>query len=255
MANEAEKEGAGRAAAELVRNGDIVGLGTGSTAYFAVVALGERVQSGLKIVGIPTSVATADLARQLGIPLTTLDEHPQIDITIDGADEIDPKLNLIKGGGGALLREKVVASVTKKMVVVGDSTKVVPALGKFPLPVEIIPFARTVVERKIARLGATMKLRMRPDGQPFVTDNGNQILDCSFGRIADPASLARELNGTPGVVEHGLFIKLAKLALVGKGNSVVAVQPKIARSKRSVTKRSQSNTVRALRRISKRTRS
>jgi len=220
MAHEAEKEAAGRAAAKLVRDGDVVGLGTGSTAYFAVVAIGERVKSGLKIVGIPTSVATADLARNLGIPLTTLDEHPQIDITIDGADEIDPRLNLIKGGGGALLREKVVASVTKKMVVVGDSTKVVPALGKFPLPVEIIPFARTVIERKIASLGATTKLRMKPDGQPFVTDNGNQILDASFGKIADPAFVARSLGETPGVVEHGLFIGVAKLALVGRGTSV-----------------------------------
>ena len=220
MANEAEKEAAGRAAAKLVREGDIVGLGTGSTAYFAVVALGERVKSGLKIVGIPTSIATADLARQVGIPLTTLDEHPQIDITIDGADEIDPKLNLIKGGGGALLREKVVASVTKKMVVVADSSKVVPALGKFPLPVEIIPFARSVVERKLASLGATAKLRLKPDGQPYVTDNGNHILDASFGRINEPPSVARSLSETPGVVEHGLFIGFAKVAIVGRGDSV-----------------------------------
>ena len=151
--NSQEKEAAGRAAAELVRDGDIVGLGTGSTAYFAVVALGERVKAGLKITGIPTSIQTADLARTLGIPLTTLDEHPEIDITIDGADEVDPKLNLIKGGGGALLREKVVASVTKKMVVVADSGKIVAALGKFPLPVEVISFARTVVEKKIVALG------------------------------------------------------------------------------------------------------
>ncbi|MBZ5547476.1 MAG: ribose-5-phosphate isomerase RpiA [Acidobacteriia bacterium] len=226
MANEREKEAAGRAAAKLVRDGDIVGLGTGSTAYFAVVALGERVKSGLKMVGIPTSIATADLARQLGIPLTTLDEHPEIDITIDGADEIDPKLNLIKGGGGALLREKVVASVTKKMVVVSDSTKIVPALGKFPLPVEIIPFARTVIEKRIASLGATTKLRTKLDGQPFVTDNGNQILDCSFGRIADPPALARELSETVGVVEHGLFIGFAKLALVGTGSTVRQVRRK-----------------------------
>ena len=231
MANEAEKEASGRAAAKLVRDGDVVGLGTGSTAYFAVVALGERVKAGLKIVGIPTSVATADLARQLGIPLTTLDEHPQIDITIDGADEIDPRLNLIKGGGGALLREKVVASVTKKMVVVSDSSKVVPALGKFPLPVEIIPFARTVVEKRIASLGAVTKLRTKPDGQPFVTDNGNQILDCSFGKIDDPPALARELNATPGVVEHGLFIGLAKLALIGKGSEVIEIRPKTSRRK------------------------
>ena len=220
MANEQEKEAAGRAAAELVRDGDIVGLGTGSTAYFAVVALGERVKAGLKITGIPTSVQTADLARTLGIPLTTLDEHPEIDITIDGADEVDPKLNLIKGGGGALLREKVVASVTKKMVVVADSGKIVSVLGKFPLPVEIISFARTVVEKRIVALGATPKLRTKPDGSPYLTDNGNQILDCSFVKIVDPAALARELNGMPGVVEHGLFIGLAKLALVGRGDRV-----------------------------------
>src|SRR5208337_4566363 len=175
MAHEQEKEAAGHAAAELVRDGNVVGLGTGSTAYFAVIALGERVKAGLKMVGIPTSMQTADLARAVGIPLTTLDEHPEIDITIDGADEVDPKLNLIKGGGGALLREKVVASVTKKMVVVADS-------------------------RKIVALGGVPKLRTKTDGSPFLTDNGNQILDCSFGAIADPAGLARELNGVPGVV-------------------------------------------------------
>jgi ribose 5-phosphate isomerase A len=219
-ANSQEKEAAGRAAAELVRDGDIVGLGTGSTAYFAVVALGERVKAGLKITGIPTSIQTAELARAVGIPLTTLDEHPEIDITIDGADEVDPKLNLIKGGGGALLREKVVASVTKKMVVVADSGKIVAALGKFPLPVEVISFARTVVEKKIVALGATAKLRTKPDGSPYLTDNGNQILDCSFGKIVDPPALARELNGMPGVVEHGLFIGLAKVALVGRGDRV-----------------------------------
>ena len=233
MANEQEKEAAGRAAAKLVREGDVVGLGTGSTAYFAVIALGERVKAGLKIIGIPTSVQTADLACQLGIPLTTLDEHPVIDITIDGADEVDPKLNLIKGGGGALLREKVVASASKKMVVVADSGKTVPVLGKFPLPVEVISFARTVIEKKIVSLGASPRLRTRPDGSPFITDNGNQILDCSFGKIADPAALARELNGTPGVVEHGLFIGLAKLAIVGRGNSVQEIPSPIHRKARA----------------------
>jgi ribose 5-phosphate isomerase A len=220
MANEQEKEAAGRAAAKLVRDGDIVGLGTGSTAYFAVIALGERVKAGLKIIGIPTSVQTAELARQLGIPLTTLDEHPQIDITIDGADEVDPKLNLIKGGGGALLREKVVAAASMKMIVVADSAKIVPVLGKFPLPVEVISFARTVVERKIVSLGASPKLRTKPDGSPFLTDNGNQILDCSFGRIDDPPALALTLSNTPGIVEHGLFIGLASVALVGRGDRV-----------------------------------
>jgi ribose 5-phosphate isomerase A len=220
MANEAEKEAAGRAAAKLVSDGNIVGLGTGSTAYFAVVALGERVKAGLKIIGIPTSIKTADLARSVGIPLTTLDEHPEIDITIDGADELDPKLNLIKGGGGALTREKVVAFASRKMVVVADSGKVVPVLGKFPLPVEVIAFARTVVEKKIVALGGSPKLRTKPDGSPYLTDNGNQILDCSFGKIADPAALALALSSIPGIVEHGLFVGLAKMALVGRGDRV-----------------------------------
>ena len=209
-----EKELAGRAAAKLVQDGDIVGLGTGTTAHFAVVALGERVKAGLKIVGIPTSLQTGDLARAVGIPLTTLDEHPEIDITIDGADEVDPKLRLIKGGGGALTREKVIASASKKMVAV---------LGKFPLPVEVISFARTVVERKIAALGGAPKVRTKPDGSAFVTDNGNPILDCSFGRIEDPVALARALSDMPGVVEHGLFIGLATVVVVGRGNRVEEV--------------------------------
>jgi len=221
MANESEKELAGRAAARLVNDGDVVGLGTGSTAYFAVVAIGERVKAGLKIAGIPTSEATAKLARELGIPLTTLDEHPVIDITIDGADEIGPHLNLIKGGGGALLREKIVASASKKMIVVADSSKAVKALGKFPLPVEIIPFAEAVLSKKITALGATCKLRTKTDGSPFVTDEGHHILDCSFGKIARPAALARTLSDMPGVVEHGLFIGVAKMAMVGKGPKVM----------------------------------
>lgn len=225
MANEAEKEGAGRAAAALVRDGDVVGLGTGSTAYFTVIALGERVKAGLKIIGIPTSLKTGELARAAGIPLTTLDQHPEIDITIDGADELDPQLRLIKGGGGALLREKVVASASKKMVVVADSAKVVPVLGKFPLPVEVIAFARAVVEKRITALGGSPTLRTKPDGSPYITDNGNQILDCNFGRIADPPALARSLSDIPGIVEHGLFIGLSSMALVGRGDGVEEIQP------------------------------
>lgn len=237
MANESEKELAGRAAAKLVRDGDVVGLGTGSTAYFAVVALGERVKAGLKIVGIPTSLATEEVARKVGVPLTTLDEHPEIDITIDGADEIDPHLNLIKGGGGALLREKVVASASKKMVVVADSGKLVSQLGKFPLPVEIVPFARAVVEKKLVSLGATPKLRLKTDGQAYVTDNGNHILDACFGRIKDPDSVARSLSDTPGVVEHGLFIGLAKIALVGRRDAVSEIRPIITGTKRTSKRR------------------
>jgi ribose 5-phosphate isomerase A len=237
MANQNEKELAGRAAAQLVVAGNIVGLGTGSTAYFAVIALGERVKDGLKIIGIPTSDATAELARAVGIPLSTLDEHPEIDITIDGADELDPQLRLIKGGGGALLREKIIAAASKKMTVVADSSKLVTALGKFPLPVEIIPFARTVLEKKITALGAICKQRTRSDGKPFVTDEGHHILDCSFGKIADPPALARALNDIPGVVEHGLFIGIAKLAIIGKGNSIAEIRPNSARSKTVRAKR------------------
>jgi ribose 5-phosphate isomerase A len=225
MANEAEKELVGRAAAALVRDGDVVGLGTGSTAYFTIIALGERVKAGLKIIGIPTSVKTADLACTVGIPLTTLDEHPEIDITIDGADEADPQLNLTKGGGGALLREKVLAFASKKMVVIADSAKMVPVLGKFPLPIEVIAFARAVVEKKIVALGGLPKLRTKPDGSPYITDNGNQILDCSFGKITDPPALALALSSIPGIVEHGLFIGLATVALVGRGDRVEEVRP------------------------------
>ncbi|MGA8298278.1 MAG: ribose-5-phosphate isomerase RpiA [Terriglobales bacterium] len=226
MANESEKKLAGRAAAELVRDEQIVGLGTGSTAYFAVIALGERVKAGLKITGIPTSNATAELARRVGVPLTTLDQNPVIDIVIDGADEIDPELNLIKGGGGALLREKVIASAAKKMVVIADSGKVVEHLGKFPLPVEIVSFARAVVERKIQSLGASTKIRTRPGGSTYITDNGNPILDCNFGKIEDPPALARALSDIPGIVEHGLFIGLASVALVGRENRVEEIRAK-----------------------------
>lgn len=235
MSNQNEKELAGRAAAELVVAGNIVGLGTGSTAYFAVIALGERVKAGLKIIGIPTSVATGELARSIGIPLSTLDEHPEIDITIDGADEVDPHLSLIKGGGGALLREKIIATASKKMIVVADSSKLVPALGKFPLPVEIIPFARAVLEKKITALGASCKLRNRADGTPLVTDEGHHILDCSFGKISNPPALALVLSNMPGVVEHGLFIGIAKMAIVGKASGVVEISARSARP-RSVRK-------------------
>jgi ribose 5-phosphate isomerase A len=225
MANEDEKELTGRAAAALVKDGDVVGLGTGSTAYFTVIALGERVKAGLKIVGIPTSVKTADLARTVGIPLTTLDENPALDITIDGADELDAQLRLVKGGGGALLREKVVATASKKMVVIADSAKVVSVLGKFPLPVEVVAFARAVVEKKIAALGGSPKLRAKADGSPYITDNGNQILDCSFGQIKDPPALALALSNTPGIVEHGLFIGIASVAFIGRGGRVEEMRP------------------------------
>jgi ribose 5-phosphate isomerase A len=226
MANDREKEAAARASLRFVRDGDVVGLGTGSTAAYLVRFLGERVKAGLKIRGIPTSVKTAEAATSLGIPLTTLDEVQQIDVTIDGADECDPQLRLIKGGGGALLREKIVASASKKLVIIADSSKQVPVLGKFPVPVEVIKFAEAVVTKKIAAMGAVVTVRTDSSGKKFITDEGNHILDCHFGQIPDPPALARKLETTPGVVEHGIFIGMASLALIGKGDQVVEIPGK-----------------------------
>jgi len=220
MANEEEKKNAARASLRFVRDGDVVGLGTGSTAAHAVRFLAERVRTGLRIRGIPTSSHTGDLAKATGIPLTTLDEVQQIDVTIDGADEFDPQLNLIKGGGGALLREKIVASASRLEVIIADSSKQVQVLGKFPLPVEVIPFAQALVMRKIEALGARVELRQLADGKPFITDSGNHILDCHFGQIPDPPALARKLEVMPGIVEHGLFIGMASIVLLAKGAEV-----------------------------------
>jgi ribose 5-phosphate isomerase A len=224
MANDQEKEAAARASLRFVKDGNVVGLGTGSTAAHVVRLLGERVQAGLKIRGIPTSVHTAELATSLGIPLTTLDEFQEIDVTIDGADEVDPQLQLIKGGGGALLREKIVASASKKFVVIADSTKQVATLGKFPVPVEVIKFAEALVARKIAALGAAVTVRKDASGKSFVTDEGNHILDCEFGKIADPPALASALGSIPGVVEHGLFTGMASVALIAKGSQIVELR-------------------------------
>src|SRR5258708_1357759 len=221
-AQDREKQVAARAAAELVESGNIVGLGSGSTATCAIRFLGDRVRNGLKIVGIPTSQNTKHLAEQLGIPLATLDQHPQIDIDIDGADEIDPHLNLIKGGGGALLREKIIASASRRFIVVGDSSKQVTHLGKFPLPVEVIPFAESLISKRIAALGAAVSLR--GVGKPYVTDEGHHILDCTFGEIADPAALSEKLRAIPGVVEHGMFIGMAEMALIGKDGGVIQLR-------------------------------
>jgi ribose 5-phosphate isomerase A len=219
-----EKEAAAHASLQFVQDGQIVGLGTGSTASRAVRLLGAEVKAGLKIRGVPTSVRTKELAEGLGIPLLTLDEVEQIDVTIDGADEIDPQLQLIKGGGGALLREKVIASASRQMVVVGDSSKQVAVLGKFPLPVEIIPFAQVLLSKQISALGASVRLRLDSAGKPFVTDEGHHILDCSFGQIPDPPSLARQLSDMPGIVEHGLFIRIASVALIAKNGKVLALR-------------------------------
>jgi len=216
-----EKQAAARASVSFVNDGDIVGLGSGSTASYAIKFLAERVRAGLRIRGIPTSATTKALAGSLGIPLATLDEFQEIDVAIDGADEIDPQLQLIKGGGGALLREKVIASASRKFVIVADSSKQVAILGKFPLPVEVIAFAQALVAKKIAELGATVKLRKLTDGNLYMTDEGHHILDCSFGAIPDPPKLARELERIPGVAGHGLFVDMAAVALIARGGDVL----------------------------------
>jgi len=221
-----EKAAAARASLRFVRDGMTLGLGTGSTAAHAVRFLGEQVKAGLKIRGIPTSVHTGELAASLGIPLTTLEECQEIDVDIDGADEFDPQLHLIKGGGGALLREKIIASASRQVVIIADSSKQVAVLGKFPLPVEVIPFAQPLVAKRITALGATVKLRRDAKGNPLVTDEGHHILDCSFGQIPDPPALARKLSDMPGIVEHGLFIELATVVLCAKGENVTELRRK-----------------------------
>ena len=218
-----EKETAAHAAAELVQSGNIVGLGSGSTATYAIESLAKRVREGLRIVGIPTSEKTRQLAQELGIPLTTLEEQPEIDITLDGADEIDRDLNLIKGGGGALLREKIIASASRRLIIVADSAKQVLRLGRFPLPVEVIAFAQTLIAKRIAALGAQVSLRRNASGNPYVTDERHHILDCTFGEIMDAPALAETLRAMPGVVEHGLFIGMAEMALVGAGGNVLRI--------------------------------
>lgn len=220
MANDQEKELAARESLKFVRDGDVVGLGTGSTAAYAIRYLGEKVKAGLRIRGIPTSIATQKLAESMGIPLTTLEAVQDINVTIDGADEFDAQLRLIKGGGGALLREKIIASASRQEIIIADSSKQVSVLGKFPLPVEVIQFAQSLVRQKIAKLGAEVNLRSDNSGKPFVTDEGNHILDCHFGQITDPVGLARTLSDMPGVVEHGLFINLASVVLMGTRDGV-----------------------------------
>lgn len=220
MANDLEKETAARASLRFIKDGQVVGLGTGSTAAYFIKLLGEQVKNGLRIRGIPTSDRSRELAMSLGIPLTTLEECQEIAVTVDGADEVDPQLRLIKGGGGAALREKVVASATKQMVVVADASKRVQRLGRFPLPVEVIKFAQALVWKRISALGAQVALRTNADGTPYLTDENNHILDCRFGEIRDPDGLARELSEMPGVVEHGLFIGMASVALFARGSQI-----------------------------------
>ncbi len=220
-----ERRRAAEAALEDVRPGMKLGLGSGRTATHFVRALGERVRGGLSVVGVPTSAKTAELALSEGIPLATLDDEPVLDLVVDGADEVDPELRLIKGGGGALTREKIVAAASHRMIIVVDAGKIVDALGAFPLPIEIVPFGATPVrlgiEHLVGRLGMSGSFTWRQAGEgPYVTDGGNRILDVSLGRIDEPERLARELDMMPGVVEHGLFIGMASLVIVAGSDGV-----------------------------------
>ena len=225
MDREALKRQAGEAAAALVKDGMVVGLGTGSTVRFTIEALGRQVAQGLRIQGIPTSEASATLARSLNIPLTTLDDTAVVDLTIDGADEFDAQLRLIKGGGGALTREKVVAKASKRMVVVADEAKQVQHLGStFPLPIECIELTKGPVLRKVAALGAVGKVRTAADGKPYRTDNGHLVIDARFPRIDDPSRVERELEAMPGVLSCGLFLGLCDTAFVGTATGVKTVR-------------------------------
>jgi ribose 5-phosphate isomerase A len=229
MSEALKREAAARAVAEIA-SGMKVGLGTGSTARHFVELLGERVAAGLDIVGVPTSEATAAQARQCGIPLSDLDALDKLDITVDGADEIDAELNLIKGGGGALLREKIVAASSDAMIVIADGSKVVETLGRFPLPVEVNRFGlgatRRAIDDVLMRHEAQgeLKLRETPAGEPFQTDGGHLILDAFFGRISRPEALSIELLNIPGVVQHGLFLNMCRKAYVATPNGVETLQ-------------------------------
>ena len=222
------KREAARRALDLVEPGMRLGLGSGTTAHIFVDLVGERVKAGLDVRCVATSEATAAQAKALGVKLATLDEIPELDLTVDGADEIDPELRLIKGGGGALLREKIVAAASRRMAVIADSRKLVPRLGAFPLPVEVVPFGlaatRRHIEQALAGLGLAGPLRLRGDNTPFVTDGGHLILDCALGEIRDPERLADALDEIPGVVEHGLFLGYAELAVVAGAGRVEVIR-------------------------------
>ncbi|WP_417710256.1 ribose-5-phosphate isomerase RpiA [Roseibium aggregatum] len=224
------KKLAAERAADDVTSGMRLGIGTGSTAEFFVYALARRVQDGLDVIGVPTSERTRELASSLGIRLTTLDELPELDLTVDGADELDPHLSLIKGGGGALLREKIVASASASMIVIADGSKEVATLGRFPLPIEVVPFGLEATRRAILKvfegLGLPQNLTLRGgSAEPFVTDGGHFILDAQLESIPEVRTLGDRLVAIPGVVEHGLFIELATKAYVAGTDGVKTVLP------------------------------
>ncbi|NGP44296.1 ribose-5-phosphate isomerase RpiA [Bacillaceae bacterium SIJ1] len=213
----------GDKAAAYVEDGMTLGLGTGSTVYWTIEKIGEMVQQGLKVQGIPTSIATEEQAKRLGIPLVTFRDVSHIDVTIDGADEVDPELQLIKGGGGALLREKMVAMASTRVIIVADESKIVDRLGQFPLPVEVVTYGLDRTAYDIEQLGGKSTVRKK-DGETYMTDNGNIILDCDFYPITAPEKLSQQLNMLPGVVENGLFTNIADTVLVGTAEGRVIIK-------------------------------
>lgn len=234
MDSDRMKLAAAERAIDYVEDGMKLGLGTGSTAAKFVDLVGQRVKDGLELLCVPTSEATRKQAEALGIPLSTLDQTPLLDLTVDGADELDRELRLIKGGGGALLREKIVAMASDQMIVIADETKFVETLGQFPLPIEVVQFGLKSSQMLIAELAedvgckGEIKLRMTADGKPFITDNGNFILDCVFGRIPNPDDLADVLTEVPGVVENGLFIDIADVAIIAGAEGVNILEVEIS---------------------------
>jgi ribose 5-phosphate isomerase A len=234
MSTDELKRQAAARALEFLEPGMKLGLGSGSTALHFVDLLGRKVAEGLQVLCVPTSETTRARAHALGIPLTSLDEEPLLDLTIDGTDELDEELRLIKGGGGALLREKIVAMASERMVVIADASKRVAALGAFPLPIEVVRFGvaatRNMIEMLAADVGCNGEIRMRmgADNQPFVTDGGNYIFDCAFGRIEDPEVLDEALKVIPGVVENGLFLGIADAAIVAGPGGVEVLSSEFA---------------------------
>jgi ribose 5-phosphate isomerase A len=216
------KQAAAKKAVEYIQNGMNLGLGTGSTAYWGIQYIGARVKEGLQVRAIATSIQSETLARELGIPIVSFADTSQLDITIDGADEVDENLQLIKGGGGALLREKIVAAATKFYIIIVDDKKLVKNLGKFRLPVEVIPFGRELTASRLRNLGSEPSLRLGKNG-PFITDNGNYILDCAFGKIQNPAALHEDINNITGVVDNGLFIDLADCIIAGSDDGNIRI--------------------------------
>ncbi|WP_274651918.1 ribose-5-phosphate isomerase RpiA [Paenibacillus humicola] len=216
------KRAAAEEAVRRIESGMTVGLGTGSTAVYAIRKIGEFVQGGLSIRAVATSVQSERLARELGIPISPFADIDGIDVTIDGADEVDGAFNAIKGGGGALLREKIVAAASRTLILVVDESKVVRRLGAFPLPVEIVPFGKELTLAKLTELGGNPVVRLARDGSVYTTDNGNYIADCNFGSIGDPGRLTAQLNAIPGVVENGLFVGMASGVIVGRADGSAA---------------------------------